>query len=585
MISKVAIPVHLVQCQVATDETRDWSVVHEAVLLTLTYALLTLDALAEELALPRQVIVAVLGRLMRHRLVETAAAAGQVFLGASAFGTELAQAGRPLPRFPREVRRFYRLAVERYSGCCFDAREVRLHSSGDIEGIRELGTQVRMLDVSEGAGMRHSVTLEMLQEIVERNGSRRLLRVESDTFSARDDQLMVVSVVDGIPQLPPSAPEALAAVITEAARSDDARTSVDAMPSAALIPHWQPFRPVECAMSPDDVILGGSAHGDAFRALLAGAETRFVVHSTFLDAEKFALLREEFRRACERGVKVELLWGAEAEDAETGRNVAAAKAIAREVELDPMLRGSLAVRMRTTGSHAKIVLADRPDGSWMAAVGSCNWLASPFQAMEASVLLREPRLVADVATVLQGTVGRRAIADQLAQELALVANDLRRNAPEAQGPAQASVLIGGAHEAIMRRVSSEATGRLVICTHRAGANVRPATLLPATLARERGVQVQFVYTMASAPMTRQGMRDVAAEAADAGVGVLQARKVPLHGKMLLWTPDDLVLTSHNWGSASTNVAFPMAEVGVHVRLPGLADAVLARLTEVYPGLD
>lgn len=137
----------------------------------------------------------------------------------------------------------------------------------------------------------------------------------------------------------------------------------------------------------------------------------------------------------------------------------------------------------------------------------------------------------------------------------------------------------------MRRVSAEATGRLVICTHRAGANVRPASLLPAALARERGVQVQFLYTMASAPMTRQGMREVAVEASQAGVGVLQARKVPLHGKMLLWTPDDMVVTSHNWGSASTNVAFPIAEVGVHVRLPGLAEAVLARLAEVYPGLD
>ena len=319
--------------------------------------------------------------------------------------------------------------------------------------------------------------------------------------------------------------------------------------------------------------------------MLAGADTRFVVHSTFLDAEKFDLLREDFRRACGRGVKIDLLWGAEAEDPETGRNVAAAKAIAREAELDPVLRSSLAIRMRTTGSHAKLVLADRPGGRWVAVVGSCNGLASPFQAMEASVILREPRLVADVAAVFQGTVGRRAIADQLAQELALVANDLRRNAPEPRGPAQASVMVGGEHEAIMRRVSSEATGKLVICMHRAGANVRPATLLPATLARERGVEVQFVYTMASAPMTRQGMRDVAMEAADAGVGVLQARKVPLHGKMLLWTPDDLVLTSHNWGSASTSVAFPMAEVGVHVRLPGLADTVLARLIEVYPGLD
>jgi cardiolipin synthase len=585
MISKVAIPVHLVQCHVSTDETRDWSVVHEAVLLTLTFASLTLDGLADELALPRQVVVAALSRLMRHRLVETAAAAGQVFLGASGFGRELAQAGRSLPRFPREVRRFYRVAIERYSGCCFDARDVRLHSAGDIEGMRKRGTRVRLLDVSEKAPTHRADTLEMLQEIVERSGSRRLIRVESDTLSIRDDQFMVVSVADGLPQLPPTASEPLAAVIADVAASADARVTLEAVPSAMPLPHRQSFQPVRCEITLDDIILGGSAHGEAFRSLLAGADTRFVVHSTFLDAEKFALLREDFRRACERGVRVELLWGAEAEDAETGRNVAAAKMIAQEVELDPVLRGSLAVRMRTTGSHAKIVLADRPDGGWIAAVGSCNWLASPFQAMEASVLLRDPRLVADVAAVLQGTVGRRAIADQLAQELALVANDLRRNATDAKGQALASVVVGGAHEAIMRRVSTEATGRLVICTHRAGANVRPASLLPAALARERGVQVQFLYTIASAPMTRQGMRDVAVEASEAGVEVLQARKVPLHGKLLLWTPDDLVVTSHNWGSSSTNVAFPIAEVGVHVRLPGLAEAVLARLAEVYPGLD
>ena len=585
MISKVAIPVHLVQCHVSTDETREWSVVHEAVLLTLTFASLTLDGLVNELAIPRQVVVASVSRLMRHRLVETAAAAGQVFLGASEFGTELAQAGRPLPRFPREVRRFYRIVIERYSGCCFDARDVRLHSAGDIERMRKGGTRVRLLDVAEEAATHRADTLEMLQEIVERSGSRRLLRVESDTLSIRDDQFMVVNVADGLPQLPATAPEALAAIIADIAASASPKVTSKAVPSAMPLPHRQAFQSVGCEMSLDDIILGGSAHGEAFRRLLADADTRFVVHSTFLDADKFRLLREDFRRACERGVRVDLLWGAEAEDAETGRNIAAAKAIAKEVELDPVLRGAMAVRMRTTGSHAKIVLADRPDRGWIAAVGSYNWLASPFQAMEASVLLMEPRLVADVATVLQNTVGRRAIADQLAQELAFVANDLRRNAPEAHGSAQASVVVGGAHEAIMRRVSSEATGRLVICTHRAGANVRPASLLPAALARERGVEVQFVYTMASPPMTRQEMRDIAAEAVDAGVGVLQARKVPLHGKMLLWTPDDLVVTSHNWGSASTDVAFPMAEVGVHVRLPGLADAVFSRLTEIYPGLD
>ena len=66
--------------------------------------------------------------------------------------------------------------------------------------------------------------------------------------------------------------------------------------------------------------------------------------------------------------------------------------------------------------------------------------------------------------------------------------------------------------------------------------------------------------------------------------MVPARKVPAHSKMLLWAPDDVLVTSHNWGSASPNVSFPQAEVGVHLRLPALANGVIARLAEVYPQL-
>jgi phosphatidylserine/phosphatidylglycerophosphate/cardiolipin synthase-like enzyme len=80
------------------------------------------------------------------------------------------------------------------------------------------------------------------------------------------------------------------------------------------------------------------------------------------------------------------------------------------------------------------------------------------------------------------------------------------------------------------------------------------------------------------------MRDVTSEAEDSGVDVKQAKKVPIHGKMLLSTPDDVVITSHNWGSASSNISFPQAEVGVHVQSPELAKLVLARMEQVYPEL-
>ena len=89
MIVHIAVPVHYLRCKVWTDETRDWSVVHEVILLDLARTCLTLDALCEDTLLPRQVVIAALARLMRHKLVEVASAAGCVFFGASTSGAEL----------------------------------------------------------------------------------------------------------------------------------------------------------------------------------------------------------------------------------------------------------------------------------------------------------------------------------------------------------------------------------------------------------------------------------------------------------------------------------------------------------------
>ena len=49
----------------------------------------------------------------------------------------------------------------------------------------------------------------------------------------------------------------------------------------------------------------------------------------------------------------------------------------------------------STGSHAKVILADTGDDSGYAAiVGSCNWLDSPYESVEASVRLTDPAAVA-----------------------------------------------------------------------------------------------------------------------------------------------------------------------------------------------
>lgn len=587
MIVHVAVPVHYLRCKVWIDETRDWSVVHEVILLTLAPACLTLDALCADTLLPRQVVVAALTRLMRHRLVEVASAAGCAFFGASPAGAALAFGGRPLPRFKKEAVRSLRLAVERYSGCSFPHREVRLRTAAQVGRMRSEGAPIKVVELAkEATGASHAVTWETMAEIVERGGNRRLLRVEDVTGRLSSDFYMLVTVADGVPRLPPSARPALRTLVANTAAAAGGHVEVAPIPPEDGGPRWIPYRTVECDLDPADIVIGGSAHGEAFRALVRDAASRVVLHSTFLDHERFLLLADEFRAACARGVRFDLLWGAETEDPATGKNAAAARLIADTVAADPALRGLFRVRMQTTGSHAKIVLADTSDGGWVAAVGSCNWVSSPFRALEVSAVLRDPRLVADAAQALRETVGRRVIADDLANDLALTANDLRREAPETGGAARMTVVVGPAHEAIMRRSGSEASGRHVVVTDRAGRGVRSLALLPAALAASRGAEAVMLWTRPSEPMTRHAMRQVAAEAQQEGVRVLQAKdpRPPAHAKVLIWTPDNVVVTSHNWGSASSNLDFPMAEVGVHISMPGLADAVLARLQAVYPQL-
>ena len=58
--------------------------------------------------------------------------------------------------------------------------------------------------------------------------------------------------------------------------------------------------------------------------------------------------------------------------------------------------------------------------------------------------------------------------------------------------------------------------------------------------------------------------------------------IPLHGKFVAWDSDNLVVTSLNWGSASSDADFPQAEIGVHVEAGGIADGAVAQLQVIFP---
>ncbi|RYB04328.1 phospholipase D-like domain-containing protein [Lichenibacterium ramalinae] len=580
----IAIPAYQVSCAVRIDTGRAWSVIEEITLWASARRPNTIGGFAEEARLPRQVVVAAIARLMRFRLVELELGDGGPRFRASPYGREIVEGGLLLPFFPRSERRWVGFVVDRATGEIFHGARVR---ASPLERLRnDADPDLREVLVENGApSMTHEANFARLASITARGFEERLAYVDALTADVRE-VYVPIRVVDGVPRnVPETAGAAFRDVVAEvaarpgcgAAKVAVAYRGVEASPKRLDGGH-------ACDFDHRDLVIGGPAQRERLVAIIAAAQTRVIVHSTFLSRDRFDALAGHVRAACTRGVRFDLLWGADVGDEPDDHNLAAAVSIAKAVREDPDMRGRFKVHAKSTGSHAKILLADDDQGAWIAAVGSCNWFSSPFQSNEATAVLRAPGIVADVAEVLQDMAGERGLSDPVASEMALLAADLRRRPRTQAGSARVSLVLGNRHAALMREASGQAQRRFLVGTHRLGSTARPGMVLPAEIAARRvGVEATLIYTRASGPVRNRDAR--AAENDARTVGVRLMRAVPsLHGKFLAWDENDAVVTSLNWGSATADDRTPQAEVGVHVHSAGIAEHVVREVSARYPGL-
>lgn len=580
----IAIPVFRIACKVGIDRGRVWSVVDELILWAITRQSKSINALAESADLPPQMIIASIARLMRFRLVEITVSEGSIAFRASPFGFKSVSSGNPLPFYPKRISRRVSFVIDWATGDFFPSRQVRLMTPYKIEEARRAGEEVRVVSVDGGGpSMSHDANLNRLSDIAARGWDEQVALVDGRTAIMRDDEFMVLRVIDGVPQgLPETAGPNLARLVAHAAALPAGTTAVPVSYAGPQDNFASEPTVHRCDFSPDDLVIGGSAQGQCLERLLAGAHRRVILHSTFLDVARFSAIIEPIRAACARGVTFDLLWGAEKDEETEQRNAVQASQIARLIREDRDLRGRFTVHMRTTGSHAKLVLVDTAEDGWTAAVGSCNWLSSPFQAVELTVMLRDQRAVAEVAVALQNMVGRRGLADSLATEMAITARDLRRT-PSQGGPAELSLVTGDTHDRLMRVASGSARQRFVVGSNLLGSTARPGALMQGEVAASRGgVRATVIYTKPTGPLKNRHTRVLAEEAKSNGLSLVRTKKIPLHGKFVAWDADNVVITSLNWASASADPDFPWADIGVHVRLDGVADMLMNKLQQIYP---
>lgn len=583
----IAIPVFRIGCRVGIDRGRAWSIIDELLLWAITRQSKSIAALASEADLPPQVVVASIARLMRFRLVEVALGEGRLAFRASAYGFKAVSGGEPLPFFPKRNSRRVSFVIERAAGDFFATRQVRLMTPRKLGEARRSGAEVRTVSVAGGGpSMSHDANLDRLSGVAARGWDEQVAHVDGSTATMREDEFMVLRVIDGqVIGLPETAGRALRGLLADAAALPGGTTRVPVVyagprdaPEARTAVH-------ACDFNPADLIVGGSAQGRCLDELLAAARRRVVIHSTFLDATRFSELSATIRSACARGVTFDLLWGAEADEDTERRNADQAVKIARLVREDPDIRGRFNVHLRSTGSHAKLILLDTADDGWMAGIGSCNWLSSPFRSVELTVLLRDQHAAADVAVAIQSMIGRRGLADTLATEMAITAREMRR-APPAGGASAVSLVIGDAHDRIIRQASGSARRSFVVGSNRLGSTARPGALLQGEhAARRDGMRAVVVYTQTTGPLKNRHARALADEARGNGLTLVRTRRIPLHGKFVAWDNDDLVVTSLNWASASSDFDFPWNDIGVHVQSEGLAADALSRLEAIFPELS
>jgi hypothetical protein len=585
MTALIAIPIFRVGCKVEIDRGRSWSVVEEAILWAVARESRAISWLRDQTDLPHQIVVGALARLMQFRLVEAVISENGAAFKASSYGLRIVTGGAALPYFPKRFSKRVGFVIEWATGEFFPTAQITLMSPYKIEQERLAGSEIRQLNVTGGLPpMSHAANLNRLADIATRGWDERIALVDGRTATLHDNEFMVVKVIDGSPRgLPDTAGPKLKMLVDEACALPAGTKTMSVSYSGPREDDEGVAEEHVCAFDHSDIIIGGSQQKICFEELLSNAHRRVVIHSTFLEAKRFEVMSELIKAACLRGVRFDFLWGAERDDDTEQKNYRAAVEIARMIRNDRDLRGRCTVHLRSTGSHAKLILADTLTDGWIAGISSCNWLSSPFQSVELTALLRDQHAVADVAEALRHLVGRRGLYDDLATEMAITAIDLRRT-PKGKGGGRVSILIGEEHDRFLRVASGTAKRRFTVGSNRLGTTARPGALLQGEAAASDQVRATVIYTTTTGPVKNRHAKALAEESAEAGVRLVRTKKIPLHGKFVAVDDDQIAVTSLNWASASADPDFPWGEIGVQIHSEGLAASVCQQLETISPML-
>ena len=581
---KIYIAAWHYRARMVVQRTWGWSPAEELVLLQLDKTPGTIETVGCALNLKSQVVGATFARLMQFGLIELRMSP-QPHFSTSVVGRDAVRTGKALPERTADREVTMSLVYERFGGSIFRRRDVKLVQAGAL-GPDAVGVRFSRNEPDETDESMASRAVRFMTGSLRPGEWLRGARSVNSSVSRRYIEIDLNDVRDGLfPQ----------------GSSPDLIRALRATHATGWFPDHSPVQeepppPVEIEFDPDSVILGAEEQLDRFVDIVGRAEHDIFVLSTFVASQsdengrhRRDRLLDALARSMSRGVKCHLFFGSSLD--KDAKHAQAMEEIRVRLSGGGSIRGRLAVYREPVRSHVKILAADDGKGGAIALIGSCNWLSTPFNAVELSVELKDPKAATVGLDLLREITAALPEASQSVETLRFMSAEIKRRAEanaarrprdEHARSARLSVIYAADHEQLLRSAAHEATSRFVCCTNRMGANMVPALFTPAETAGRRLPDVRVLFSRYTGPTKRKHVAEHR-KRLHGIVDVMPVKDPQLHCKLLLWDDDHIVISTLNWGSQSGRHDQPYDEIGICLEGSGLATILLGRLERFIGG--
>lgn len=560
----IGVPVIKDTRKVHIEKGRRWSVFEHGVLEALARKDYTLEELETFANMRARIIVEIVIRLMRAGWVELAVAKEKTLFRATSYG----RLNATLPELPPVTSIFPRhlsYAVDLVTGTVLRRSDLTLVN--DQQWARRTNgiAAARLTEPLENKY--NNVPLSrMAEELLE--DDEELVRVDPTDW--RPIKLIALATVteNGIDGLGADIPPALKQVLQEARRKLPKSQTGKAVSSIETTPVQRELirKPKLVSFRADDLITGGAAHKAILEQAIRRSRYRLAIHSTFLNEVALDGWFSALLEAARRDVLIDIIWGQSSEKAGQNDTLVAANALRARFAKEGV-QSRVRVHASPSRSHAKIIFGDTGEPhSYQAVIGSCNWLASNFDAFETSIRLRDAHILSDVAFELaelarppDGNIGTFS-TDMLA-----IGRQLARQPSVVGLTSTARIVLGSEHSGVVLDARDNAKERIVLLSHQMGYAMGPTLKALESAAKySPKLTCEVFYNRFSNGIDVAKASSALADFSKRNLRVVPVQRPRLHAKVLTWDKNNLLVTSQNLLSSDPTGDNHRQEIGVQI---------------------